>query len=98
MQAPSQNQRAHMALLATAFIWGINYAISKYLLTGLFTPLQLIFLRLSGGMICFYIFQKLFVNEKVASPFARALPRSEIHFQQRGTMIGMLRLRQDRSP
>ena len=66
MQAPSQNQRAHMALLATAFIWGINYAISKYLLTGLFTPLQLIFLRLSGGMICFYIFQKLFVNEKVA--------------------------------
>ncbi|MCX6280868.1 MAG: EamA family transporter [Bacteroidetes bacterium] len=66
MKAPSQNQRAHVALLATAFIWGLNYTISKYLLTGIFSPLQLIFLRLLGGMICFYIFQKLFVHEKVA--------------------------------
>ncbi|MEI7491359.1 MAG: EamA family transporter [Bacteroidota bacterium] len=66
MKTPSQNQRAHLALLATAFIWGLNYTISKYLLTGIFTPLQLIFLRLLGGMICFYIFQKLFVHEKVA--------------------------------
>ncbi|MCX6284762.1 MAG: EamA family transporter [Bacteroidetes bacterium] len=66
MKTPTQNQRAHLALLATAFIWGLNYTISKYLLTGIFTPLQLIFLRLLGGMICFYIFQKLFVHEKVA--------------------------------
>jgi drug/metabolite transporter (DMT)-like permease len=66
MKAPSQNQRAHLALLATAFIWGLNYTISKYLLTDIFNPFQLIFLRLSGGVICFYIFQKLFVHEKVA--------------------------------
>jgi len=66
MKPPSQNQRAHLALLATAFIWGLNYAISKYLLTGIFTPLQLIFLRLAGGVSCFYIFQKFFVHEKVA--------------------------------
>jgi len=66
MKTPSQNQRAHMALLATAFIWGLNYAISKYLLTDIFTPLQLIFMRLAGGTLCFYIFQKMFVHEKVA--------------------------------
>ena len=66
MKAPTQNQRAHLALFATAFIWGLNYAISKYLLTGIFNPMQLIFLRLLGGMTCFYIFQKLFVHEKVA--------------------------------
>jgi len=66
MKAPSQNQRAHLALLATAIIWGLNYTISKYLLTGIFSPFQLIFLRLAGGVICFYIFQKLFVHEKVA--------------------------------
>jgi drug/metabolite transporter (DMT)-like permease len=66
MKAPSQNQRAHLALLATAIIWGLNYTISKYLITGIFTPFQLIFLRLLGGVICFYIFQKLFVPEKVS--------------------------------
>ena len=66
MRSPSQNQRAHLALLATAFIWGLNYTISKYLLTGIFSPLQLIFLRLAGGVTCFYIFQKFFVHEKVA--------------------------------
>ena len=66
MKTPSQNHRAHMALLASAFIWGLNYTISKYLLTDLFSPLQLIFLRLAGGTICFYVFQKMFVHEKVA--------------------------------
>ena len=43
MKAPSQNQRAHLALLATAIIWGLNYTISKYLLTDIFNPFQLIF-------------------------------------------------------
>ena len=66
MKSPSRNQRAHLALLATAFIWGLNYTISKYLLTGIFNPFQLIFLRLAGGVTCFYIFQKFFVHEKVA--------------------------------
>ena len=66
MKTPSQNQRAHLALLAVAFIWGTNYSISKYLLTDVFGPMQLIILRLAGGVVCFYVFQKLFVHEKVA--------------------------------
>lgn len=51
---------------ATAFIWGLNYAISKYLLTGVFTPLHLIFLSLAVGVTYFYILQKFFVHKKVA--------------------------------
>lgn len=66
VKALSQNQQAHLALLATAVIWGLNYTISKYLLNSYFSALQLIFLRLLGGMLCFYLFQKLFVHEKVS--------------------------------
>lgn len=65
MKTLSRNRQAHLALLATAFIWGLNYTVSKYLLNLYFSALQLIFLRLLGGMLCFYIFQRLFVHEKV---------------------------------
>ncbi len=59
------NHKAHASLLATTLIFGLHYAIAKGLMPGYFTPRQLIFLRLLGGMVLFWGFQRLFVPEKV---------------------------------
>lgn len=61
----SSTQRAHLALLATTLIFGLHYTIAKSLMPASFSPMQLIFLRMLGGVIIFWLFQKLFVPEKV---------------------------------
>lgn len=61
----TSTQRAHLALLATTLIFGLHYTIAKSLMPAMFSPMQLIFLRLLGGVIIFWLFQKLFVPEKV---------------------------------
>lgn len=58
--------RAHLALLVTTLIFGMHYAIAKALMPAMLTPLQLLFIRSLGGLILFWIFQSLFVHEKVA--------------------------------
>jgi drug/metabolite transporter (DMT)-like permease len=58
-------QRAHLALVGTTLIFGMHYSIAKGLMPASFTPAQLIFFRLLGGVIIFWIFQRLFVPEKV---------------------------------
>jgi drug/metabolite transporter (DMT)-like permease len=57
--------RAHFALLTATIIFGLHYIVAKTLMTGHLTPMQLIFLRLLFATIIFWIFQKLFVHEKV---------------------------------
>jgi drug/metabolite transporter (DMT)-like permease len=57
--------RAHLALLLTTIIFGLHYTVAKDLMPGHFTPMQLIFLRLLFATAIFWIFQKLFVPEKV---------------------------------
>jgi len=57
--------KAHLALLTTTLIFGMHYSIAKGLMPGVFSPRQLIFLRLLGGVLLFWIFQRLFVPEKV---------------------------------
>ncbi len=57
--------RAHLALIGTTLIFGMHYSIAKSLMPGAFSPMQLIFLRLLGGSVIFYLFQRLFVPEKV---------------------------------
>jgi drug/metabolite transporter (DMT)-like permease len=57
--------RAHLALLLTTIIFGLHYTVAKNLMPGHFTPMQLIFLRLLFATLIFWIFQKLFVPEKV---------------------------------
>jgi drug/metabolite transporter (DMT)-like permease len=57
--------RAHLALLLTTIIFGLHYTVAKNLMPGHFTPMQLIFLRLLFATAIFWIFQKLFVAEKV---------------------------------
>ncbi|MEI7896546.1 MAG: DMT family transporter [bacterium] len=57
--------KAHLALLSTTLIFGLAYNIVKSLMPVMLTPMQLIFIRLLGGMIIFWLFQRLFVPEKV---------------------------------
>lgn len=61
----TQNQRAHLSLLGTTLIFGLHYAVAKSMMPGFLTPMQLIFLRLLGGLVLFWVFQKIFVHEKV---------------------------------
>jgi drug/metabolite transporter (DMT)-like permease len=46
-------------------IFGLHYAVAKSMMPGFLTPMQLIFIRLLGGLVLFWSFQKLFVREKV---------------------------------
>jgi drug/metabolite transporter (DMT)-like permease len=58
-------QKAHLALLSTTLIFGFAYNIVKGLMPVMLSPMQLIFIRLLGGMVIFWLFQRLFVPEKV---------------------------------
>lgn len=61
-----QTTRAHLALLGTTLIFGMHYSIAKGMMPGYLSPPQLVFLRLLGGVVMFWIFQRWFVKEKVA--------------------------------
>jgi len=61
----NQTLKAHISMLATTLIFGIHYTIAKGFMPDAFSPKQLLFLRMSGGVLLFWIFQKLFVPEKV---------------------------------
>ena len=61
----SNIRKAHLALLTTTIIFGFAYNIVKGLMPVMLSPMQLIFIRLLGGMLIFWLFQRLFVPEKV---------------------------------
>jgi len=61
----TRNQRAHLSLLATTLIFGLHYTIAKSLMPESFSPMQVIFIRTLGGVILFWLFQRLFIAEKV---------------------------------
>jgi len=60
-----ETHKAHLALLTTTLIFGFAYNIVKSLMPVMLSPMQLIFIRLLGGVIIFWLFQRLFVHEKV---------------------------------
>lgn len=60
----NKRYRAHAALLGTTLIFGMHYSIAKSMMPGVFTPEQLIFLRLLAGAVLFWFFERLFVREK----------------------------------
>jgi len=62
----NNTRRAHLALFTTTLIFGFAYNIVKSLMPAILSPMQLIFIRLLGGLIIFWLFQRLFVFEKVA--------------------------------
>jgi len=61
-----QNLRAHLALIAVAFIYGGNYSIAKIVMDdGYLHPFAFILLRGVIGMLLFWFFHALFVRERV---------------------------------
>jgi drug/metabolite transporter (DMT)-like permease len=61
-----QNLRAHLALIAVAFIYGGNYSIAKIVMDdGYLHPFAFILLRGAIGMLLFWFFHALFVRERV---------------------------------
>jgi drug/metabolite transporter (DMT)-like permease len=58
-------QKAHLALFSTTLIFGFAYNIVKGLMPVMVSPMQLIFIRLLGSVVIFWLFQRLFVHEKV---------------------------------
>jgi drug/metabolite transporter (DMT)-like permease len=61
----SKTLKAQLAMLATTLIFGMHYTIAKGLMPGFLQPMQLLFLRLLGGVLLFWIFQRFYVREKV---------------------------------
>jgi drug/metabolite transporter (DMT)-like permease len=57
--------KANLSMLLTTLIFGMHYVIAKNLMPVMLQPMQLLFLRLLGGVVLFWIFQGLFVREKV---------------------------------
>jgi drug/metabolite transporter (DMT)-like permease len=61
----SKTIKAHISLFITTLIFGLHYSIAKGIMPVPLLPMQLLFLRLLGGVILFWTFQRLFVPEKV---------------------------------
>ena len=57
--------RAHLALLTITLIFGFHYVIAKAMMPQYLEPRQLLFLRVSGGLVLFFIWHQLFVRERV---------------------------------
>ncbi len=57
--------KAHLSLIATTLIFGLHYAVAKSLMPGFLQPMQLLFLRLAGGVLLFWLYHHFFVPEKV---------------------------------
>jgi len=57
--------KSHISLFAAALIFGANYWISKGLMPDYFTPEQLLFFRMAGAFVMFYVFALFTVREKV---------------------------------
>ncbi len=57
--------KAQLAMLVVTLIFGMHYTIAKGLMPVFLQPMQLLFLRLFGGVILFWIFQRFTVKEKI---------------------------------
>ena len=57
--------KAHIALLFANLIYGLNYVIAKGIMPDYLAPRAIIFLRVFGAIILFWLFHKIFVKEKV---------------------------------
>lgn len=57
--------KGHGAVLGASIIFGANYWIAKGLMPSFFTPLQVIFIRVSGAMILFWLASLIFSRQSV---------------------------------
>lgn len=61
----NKNFAAHVALASAAIIFGANYWVSKGLMPGYLSPEQLVFIRLAGAFVLFFVTAFFGGNEKV---------------------------------
>jgi drug/metabolite transporter (DMT)-like permease len=61
----STKLRAHIALIFMTIIFGLHYTVAKNMIHHYLPPLQLVFVRLLGGAILFFLFAQFFPKEKV---------------------------------
>ena len=57
--------KSHIALVIATIIFGLHYTIAKQAMPVPFRPLQLLFFRMLGSVILFWILQKFYAPEKV---------------------------------
>ena len=56
---------AHLALLTTNLIYGINYTVAKNVMPNYIQPFGFIFCRVSGALLLFWLVHSLFFKEKI---------------------------------
>jgi len=56
---------AHLAVLGANIIYGINYVVAKGIMPDYLEPRAIIFLRVAGATIIFWIVSFFFFKEKV---------------------------------
>ncbi len=61
----SKKWGAHLTLFVASLLFGANYWIAKGLMPDYFQPLQVIFMRVLGAMLLFWILHLFFTKEKV---------------------------------
>lgn len=52
-------------MLGVTVVFGLHYSIAKSMMPDYLSPFQMVFIRLMGGALLFWIFQRLFIREKV---------------------------------
>jgi drug/metabolite transporter (DMT)-like permease len=57
--------KAHLAMLGVTLAFGLNYSIAKSMMPTYLTPYQMLFLRLAGGALLFWLFQPFIIKEQV---------------------------------
>lgn len=59
------NLKAHSALITANIIYGLNYVIAKGIMPDYMSPRAIIFLRISGALLVFWLIHQFFVKERI---------------------------------
>lgn len=65
MQTARKTVPAHLAILGANFIYGLNYVIAKGIMPDYMTPRTIIFFRVSGAVVIFWIISAFLKKEKI---------------------------------
>ncbi len=57
--------RAHISLVIVTLIFGMHYGIAKNIMPGMMQPMQVLLLRIAGGVLLFWVAAPFFIREKV---------------------------------
>ncbi|MDP1993041.1 MAG: DMT family transporter [Syntrophales bacterium] len=61
----NRNLKSHLAIIGANTIWGLNYVIAKGIIPDFLLPRAVVFLRVSGTLILFWILHFFLPSEKV---------------------------------